>query len=66
MYGLMKAMSKSGLRSFKGYVQHLAYYKAGCTKKTYKGKTCRKTGMGNYTKSRDNKKTRRVVGGGLL
>jgi len=66
MYGLMKAMSGKGLRSFKGYVQHLAYYKAGCTKKTYKGKTCRKTGMGNYTKSRDNKKTRRVVGGGLL
>ena len=66
MYGLMKAMSRSGMRTFKGYVQHLAYYKAGCTKKTYKGKTCRKTGMGNYTKSRDNKKTRRVVGGGLL
>lgn len=69
MYGLMRVLAKetrSKLRSFKGYVQHLAYYKAGCTKKTYKGKTCRKTGMGNYTKSRDNKKTRRVVGGGLL
>lgn len=68
MHGLMKVLAKetrSSLRSFKGYVQHLAYYKAGCSKKTYKGKTCRKTGTG-YTKSRDNKKTRRVVGGGLL
>lgn len=69
MHGLMKALAKEArvkIRSFKGYVQHLAYYKAGCSKKTYKGKTCRKTGMGSYTKSRDNKKTRRVVGGGLL
>jgi len=69
MHGLMKLLAKetrTGLRSFKGYVQHLAYYKAGCEKKTYKGKTCRKTMSGGYTKNRDNKKTRRVVGTGLL
>jgi len=69
MHGLMKVLAKEArvkLRTFKGYVQHLAYYKAGCSKKTYKGKTCRKTITGSYTKSRDNKKTRRVVGGGLL
>jgi hypothetical protein len=69
MYGLMQALAKetkTKLRSFKGYVHHLAYYKAGCIKKTYKGKTCRKTMSGGYTKNRDNKKTRRVVGSGLL
>jgi len=69
MHSLMKALAKEArvkLRTFKGYVQHLAYYRAGCSKKTYKGKTCRKTVTGSYTKSRDNKKTRRVVGGGLL
>ncbi len=69
MHGLMQVLAKetkTKLRSFKGYVHHLAYYKAGCTKKTYKGKTCRKTMTGGYTKNRDNKKTRRVVGVGLL
>jgi len=69
MHRLMQLLAKetkTKIRSFKGYVQHLAYYKAGCSKKTYRGKTCRKTMTGGYTKNRDNKKTRRVVGNGLL
>jgi hypothetical protein len=63
MYGLMKALSSkvhSPIKSYRGYMYHLAYYKSGCSRKTYKGKTCRKTASGGSTKSRDHRKTRRV------
>lgn len=69
MYGLLKKLSvkiKAPIPTYAGYVQHVMYYKSGCQKKTYKGKTCRRTGGGGLTKHRDNKKTRRVVERSLL
>ena len=69
MYGLLKRLSvktKSPMRTFKGYAHHVAYYKSGCSKATYHGKTCRRLDNGSYTKQRDHKRTRRIVSGGLL
>jgi hypothetical protein len=69
MYGLLKRLSAkthSPIRTFKGYAHHVAYYKSGCSKATYHGKTCRRLDNGNYTKQRDHKRTRRVTTGGLL
>jgi hypothetical protein len=69
MYGLMKLLSKKvgvDIRSYRGYMSHLAFYKSGCTKKTYKGKTCRRTAGGGRTKDRDHKLTRRVSHRSLL
>ena len=69
MYGLMKELSetvKVPLRSYRGYMAHLAYYKSGCTGKTYKGKTCRRVAKGVYTKDRNPALTRRVTSKCLL
>jgi hypothetical protein len=69
MYGLLKALSvktKSPIRTFRGYAHHVAYYKSGCAKSTYHGKTCRRLDNGSFTKQRDHKRTRRVASGGLL
>jgi hypothetical protein len=69
MYGLLLALSKesgTSIPSFKGYSQQVAYYKSGCAKKTYKGKTCRKTAGGGLTKNRDHRRTFRVSHRSLL
>ena len=69
MYGLLSALSssiRSPIPSYKGYVQHVMYYKSGCSKKTYKGKTCRRLAGGGRTKARDNRKTRRIAHRELL
>lgn len=69
MYGLLKHLAvkfRTTLPSFKGYVMRAMYYKSGCEKKTYRGRTCRKTATGHYTKSRDNKKTQKVSHSSLL
>jgi len=63
MYGLLKALSsKTGSRisTYRGYSHHVAYYKSGCSKKTYHGKTCRKMRGGGYTKQRDHRRTHRI------
>ena len=68
MYGLLSVLSKKvGTRmpTFKGFAHHLAYFKSGCSKKTYHGKTCRKT-AGGRTKDRDHRKTFRVSHATLL
>jgi hypothetical protein len=68
MYGLLKrlaAKTHSHLRTYRGYAHHVAYYKSGCSKATYHGKTCRRVN-GGYTKQRDHKRTRRIVAGSLL
>lgn len=60
MYGLLNHLSKKfhvSLPSYKGYVQRVMYYKSGCSKKTYKGKTCRRLKGGGLTKKRNNRKT---------
>lgn len=66
MYGLLKALSKKPMPSFKSYAQHVLYYKSGCAKKSYKGKTCRKTAGGGRTKDRDHRRTFRVSHKSLL
>jgi len=69
MYEGMKRLSKSidvPIRSYKGYMSHLAYYKSGCSRKTYKGKTCRRLTGGGYTKDRNHTKTRRITHSALL
>jgi hypothetical protein len=63
MYGFLKALSEevgTDIPSFKGYAHHVAYYKSGCAKKTYHGKTCRKLAGGGRTKDRDRRTTYRV------
>lgn len=60
MYGLLYHLSKKfhvSLPSYKGYVQRVMYYKSGCLKKTYKGKTCRRLKGGGATKKRDHRNT---------
>ena len=63
MHGLLTILSRetgTSMPSFKGFAHHLAYYRSGCSKKTYHGKTCRKIAGGGRTKSRDHAKTFRV------
>lgn len=69
MYGLLRTLARktnSPIRTFKGYAHHVAYYKSGCAKSTYHGKTCRRLDGGGFTKQRDHKRTRRIAVGGLL
>ena len=69
MYGLLAALSRKAraeMPTYRGYSHHVAYYKSGCNKKTYHGKTCRKLKGGGYTKNRDHKKTYRVSHRNLL
>jgi len=69
MYGLLKYLAPkfhTTLPSFKGYVMRAMYYKSGCAKKSYRGKTCRRTPSGHYTKVRDNRKTQKVSHSSLL
>ena len=69
MYSLMKKLSdkvRVPIKSYRGYMAHLAYYKSSCARKTYKGKTCRRTATGGYTKDRKPNITRRVVSRSLL
>ena len=69
MYGLLRRLAvktNSSIRTFKGYTHHVAYYKSGCAKSTYHGKTCRRLDNGGFTKQRDPARTRRIAGGGLL
>jgi len=65
MYGLLHAMSED-IPPYKDYVKHVAYYKSGCSKATYHGKTCRRLDGGGFTKNRNHQRTRRIAGGSLL
>jgi Erv1 / Alr family len=69
MYGLFLHLSKKfhvSIPSYRGYVQRVMYYKSGCSKKFYKGKTCRRLAGGGFTKIRDHRKTRRITYSNLL
>jgi len=62
MYSLVEALAKkvhTPVPSYRGYAQRIAYYRSGCSKKTYRGKTCRKS-AGGRTKDRDHRATYRV------
>ena len=69
MYGLLKQLSEVigvSMPTYKGYSHRAAYYRSGCSKKTYHGKTCRKLAGGGRTKNRDHRKTYRVSHAPLL
>lgn len=69
MYGLLKDLSDSihvEIPSYKGYVARVMYFKSGCQKKTYRGKTCRRLPNGFRTKDRDHKRTFRITRESLL
>ena len=70
MYGLLTALTTAvpgaTIRSYRGSMAQLAYYKSGCSGRTYKGKTCRRIGPGKYTKDRNPALTRRVTSRSLL
>lgn len=64
MYTQLKSVG-GPIPSYKGYVQRLKYYVSGCDKKTYRGKTCRRT-KGGRTKDRDHRRTYRISHANLL
>jgi hypothetical protein len=64
MYGLLSAIGD--MPSYKGYVNRVMYFKSGCQKKTYRGKTCRRLPNGFRTKNRDPKRTFRITRESLL
>ncbi len=69
MYGLLSALAKTAgvdIPSYKGYVARVMYFKSGCQKKTYRGKTCRKLPNGSRTKDRDHRRTFRITRESLL
>lgn len=69
MYGLLTKLARethTRLPTYRGYMHHVAYYKSGCSRKTYHGKTCRKLAGGGRTKDRDHRKTYRVTHKDLL
>ena len=69
MHGLLVRLAKAtktSIRSYRGFMAHVAYYKSGCARKTYKGKTCRRLAGGGRTKNRKHTVTRRVVSKSLL
>ena len=69
MYSLLKELSDtidSEIPTYRGYIHRVAYYKSGCSKKTYRGKTCRKLAGGGRTKDRDHRRTYRVSHVNLL
>jgi hypothetical protein len=69
MYGLLSELSKTlsvDIPTYKGYVARVMYFKSGCSKKTYRGKTCRRTKTGFRTKDRDHKRTFRITRESLL
>ena len=69
MYGLLKELAESvdaSIPTYKGYMHRAAYYKSGCSRKTYNGKTCRKRPDGSLTKDRAHRRTFKVSHRNLL
>lgn len=69
MYGLLLRLSRivgRPMPTYRGFAHHVAYYKCGCSKSTYHGKTCRKLEGGGRTKDRNHRKTYRVSHANLL
>lgn len=69
MYGLLNELAsviKVDMPTYRGYVARVMYFKSGCQKKTYRGKTCRRLPNGARTKSRDHRRTFRVTRESLL
>lgn len=69
MYGLLFKLSAQTcakeIPSYRGFMTRIMYYKSGCSKKTYRGVTCRVL-KGGFTKSRNRRRTFRVTRASLL
>jgi hypothetical protein len=69
MYGLLNELASTinaQMPTYRGYVARVMYFKSGCQKKTYRGKTCRRLPNGARTKSRDHRRTFRITRESLL
>lgn len=69
MYGLLNQVASvinAEMPTYKGYVARVMYFKSGCQKRTYRGKTCRRLPNGSRTKSRDHRRTFRITRESLL
>jgi hypothetical protein len=69
MYGLLNELAstiKAQMPTYRGYVSRVMYFKSGCQKRTYRGKTCRRLPNGFRTKSRDHRRTFRITRESLL
>lgn len=69
MYGLLSELSSlttAEMPTYRGYVSRVMYFKSGCQKKTYRGKTCRRLPNGSRTKTRDHRRTFRITRESLL
>jgi hypothetical protein len=63
LHSMFSKMKKQ--KSLQSIKKQLEYYKSGCNKKSYKGKTCKKVGSG-HIKKRDRKRTYRLTHSRLL
>jgi len=69
MYGLLNELASTinaKMPTYRGYVARVMYFKSGCQKKSYRGKTCRRLPNGVRTKSRDHRRTFRITRESLL
>lgn len=69
MYGLLSHLSDAvgkPMPTYRGFAHRVAYYRSGCSKKTYHGKTCRTLAGGGRTKNRNHRKTYRISHANLL
>lgn len=67
IFTVLATKTHAALPSWKGYIQHVSHYKSTCSKKTYRGVTCRKAGGGRgLVKQRDHRKTFRITRASLL
>lgn len=69
IYNLLKALSRashSDILSYRGFRARAQFFASGCDRKSYRGKTCRRTKSGFLTKNRDPNRTRRIVRESLL
>jgi len=69
MYGLLAHLSRvigQRIPTYRGYAHRVAYYRSGCSKPTYHGKTCRNLAGGGRTKDRDRRRTYRISHATLL
>lgn len=63
MYELLTVLSEKihvNMPTYAGYAHRASYYKSGCERKTYHGKTCRRIKGGGYKKDRDHRRTYKV------
>lgn len=69
MYELLSELSDRihvKMPTYAGYAHRASYYKSGCERKSYHGKTCRRMKGGGYKKDRDHRRTYKISHNELL